>query len=97
MLIVLVLFSGCDRLAPLACGTIVYNIVDSPVGVVPVTRVDPELDAVTEEWFSGPDRGSRLLERLVYGKNGMYDPQEMRGLPVGVQIVGKPWEEERVD
>jgi Asp-tRNA(Asn)/Glu-tRNA(Gln) amidotransferase A subunit family amidase len=61
-----------------------------------VTRVDPAKDAVTDEWFSGPDRGSKIIENRLYGKEAVYDPVKMEGLPVGVQVVGKPWEEERV-
>jgi len=51
-------------------------------------------DVLTEEWRSGSDRGSKLLEDILYGKKAVYDPVKMEGLPVGVQIVTKPWEEE---
>ena len=87
---------GCDRLAPLACATLLYNIVDSPVGVVPVTRVDPARDALSDEWREAPGAGSKLLERELYGPKGAYDVHAMEGLPVGVQIVGEAWGEEKV-
>ncbi|KAI0027805.1 amidase signature domain-containing protein [Vararia minispora EC-137] len=87
---------GCDYLSPLAAATILYNIVEAPVGCIPVTRVDPDKDAVTDEWLSAPDRGSKILESRVYGLGGVYDPVKMRGLPVGVQIVARPWEEEKL-
>ncbi len=86
--------------ASLSVSTILYSIVDSPVGTIPVTRVDPALDGVTAEW-SDPEvdggHGSPLIERLIYnGKRALYNPQSMAGLPVGVQIIGKKWEEEKV-
>ncbi|CUA74559.1 hypothetical protein RSOLAG22IIIB_11291 [Rhizoctonia solani] len=50
---------------------------------------------------------SQMLERAVYGSGKrllqplddpvpVYDSKLMEGLPVGVQIVGKPWEDEKV-
>ncbi|KAH8093799.1 amidase signature enzyme [Cristinia sonorae] len=86
--------------AALSCATIVYNVVESPVGSVPVTRVDPDLDVVTEEWSDpsvGSGHGSHLMEGLLYkGKTPFYDAKKMAGLPVGVQVVGKKWEDEKV-
>ncbi len=87
---------GCDRLAPLACSTLLYNVVDSPVGVVPVTRVDPARDELSDVWRAAPGGGSKLLERELYGPMGAYDVRAMEGLPVGVQIVGEAWGEEKV-
>ncbi len=55
-------------LSPLAVGTILYNIVDSTVGVIPVTRVDPKLDQLTEKWKRHPEKQWRLRrgpERLL--------------------------------
>ncbi|THH27472.1 hypothetical protein EUX98_g6717 [Antrodiella citrinella] len=87
-------------LAFLSCATILYNVVESPVGTVPVTRVDPDFDAVTTEWTDpslGSGHGSHLLEGLLYnGKSPFYDAKKMAGLPVGVQVVGKKWEDEKV-
>lgn len=72
-------------------------MVDSPVGVVPVTRVDPSKDEITEEWIKGPGHGSKLFEREVFeGKSPVYNPTKMENIPVGVQIVGKRWEDEKV-
>jgi len=87
---------GCDRLSPLACSTLLYNVVDSPVGVVPVTRVDATRDGLSDAWRSAPGNGSKLLEAEIYGPKGAYNPQAMEGLPVGVQIIGQPWGEEKV-
>jgi Asp-tRNA(Asn)/Glu-tRNA(Gln) amidotransferase A subunit family amidase len=87
---------GCDRLMPLGCSTLIWNVVDSPVGVIPVTRVDPARDGLSDEWRASPGNGSKILEGEIYGPNGAYDPSAMEGLPVGVQVVGRPWEEEKV-
>src|SRR6266404_1564082 len=50
---------GCDNLAPLASATLMYNVVDSPVGVIPVTRVDAERDGLSDEWRAAPGNGSK--------------------------------------
>ena len=84
-------------MSSLASATILYNIVDSPVGVVPVTRVDPLKDEITTSWIQGSGHGSRVLEHDAYeGKTPVYDSKKMDQIPVGVQIVGKRWEEEKV-
>lgn len=89
--------SGCATLSPLAAATILYNMVDSPVGIVPVTRVDPSKDQLTTAWFEGPGHGSKLFERELFeGKKAVYDPKKMKNIPIGVQIVGRKWEEEKV-
>ncbi|GAA5870709.1 hypothetical protein JCM1840_006781 [Sporobolomyces johnsonii] len=94
-------------LSPAAIGTILYNVVDSSVGLVPVSFVSPTLDALTPSWLStrrarapAAVGGSKLAEQRVYGPRGagggVYDAQAMEGLPVGVQVVGAHWDEERV-
>ena len=87
---------GCDNLSPLACSTLLYNVVESPVGVIPVTRVDAARDGLSDEWRVAPGNGSKLLERALYGPGGAYDVQAMEGLPVGVQIIGEAWGEEKL-
>ena len=77
----------------------VYNVIDSPVGIIPVTRVDPKLDSLTDEWKHNAEYGcgSRIFEQGVYhAKNASYNPIQMAGLPVAVQVVGKSCEEEKV-
>jgi hypothetical protein len=84
-------------LSPLAVATILYNIVDHPAGVVPVTRVDPSKDTLTDEWVNGPGLGSPIYEKHLYrGDTPTYDPVRMKGIPVGVQVVGRKWEDEKV-
>ncbi|KAG8212908.1 amidase signature domain-containing protein [Butyriboletus roseoflavus] len=91
------LSSGCATLSPLAACTILYNVIDSPVGVVPVTRVDPKQDTLPADFVPGATGTSTILEKQMYlGPTPVYDPVAMAGIPVGVQIVGKKWEDEKV-
>ena len=87
--------------ATVCAPTLLYNIVESPVGTIPVTKVDPERDDIPQDWLDGKDRtksSSPVLEYLLYNKKwpAIYDAHRMAGLPVGVQVVGKKWEEEKV-
>ncbi|PCH34896.1 amidase [Wolfiporia cocos MD-104 SS10] len=89
----------CTNLIALPSPTVLWNIVHCPAGVLPVTRVEAEHDAITPEWSDftvGEGHGSILLEQYLYSKNGYYDPVKMDGLPVGVQVVGRRWEDEKV-
>ena len=64
-----------------------------------MTRVDPRLDALPKDWLtttSGSTPFSKESEKLLYGKEWGYDADAMEGLPVGVQLVGKKWEDEKV-
>lgn len=73
-----------------------YNVIDSTVGVLPVTRVDLSRDVVPDNFLAGSP-GSRILERRVYSSTDpAYDAAKMHGLPVGVQVVGQAWQEEKV-
>jgi amidase len=80
----------------IAIATFFWNVCDSTVGQLPVTHVDSTLDTPTPSWneqaFLSPS-----VHKALYGpETGVYDPQKMAGLPVGVQIVGAQWEEEKV-
>ena len=89
--------SAAKTFSATAISTILYNIVDSPVGIVPVTRVDPSKDAVTDEWRESGGHGSKVWESGLYnGRGAVYNPEAMKGLPVSVQVVGKSWEDEKV-
>nr|VWO94634.1 Calmodulin (CaM) [Ganoderma boninense] len=99
--------NACKYISPLAAATLPYNIMDLPTGVVPVTRVLPT-DLATVEWTNpsvGGGHGSWVLERLLYGTLsrrkghgtcGFYNAGKMAGIPVGVQVVGRKWEDEKV-
>ena len=62
---------------------------DYTAGVLPVTHVDKEQDALGPGEF----KPRNAVERDMYK---MYDAEKMHGLPVGVQVVGKRLEEEKV-
>jgi hypothetical protein len=71
-------------------------VVDSTVGVIPITRVDPLQDNLSSEAQTQriENAGSKLLAKEYY--NTVYDVKAMEGLPVGIQIVGPAWHEEKV-
>jgi amidase len=95
--VVLIGHRGCAYLSAIAVATILYNIVDSPVGIIPVTRVDPNTDQLPADFKPGVSGRSKLFEERMYmGKNPVYDPTAMRDMPVGIQVVGKKWEDEKV-
>ena len=54
-----------------------------------MTRVDPKLDALPSTWW----KPRNTLEKRAYTQ---YNALEMAGLPVGVQVVGRRLEEEKV-
>lgn len=69
--------------------TAVWNALDASVGSLPTAvRVDPALDTWNENAEELSELGS-ILQRY-------YDPIKSIGVPVGVQIVSKPFHEEEV-
>ncbi|KAL4073524.1 amidase signature enzyme [Scleroderma citrinum] len=72
-----------------ACNyTFLFNLLDYSAGVMPITRVTKDSDMLPSS-FQPRNR----IERNNYR---MYDASAMEGLPVGVQVVGKRLDEERV-
>ncbi|KAJ7599208.1 amidase signature enzyme [Mycena floridula] len=67
--------------------TFLFNLLDYSAGVLPITKVDAELDGMSK---LAPRNG---IERDTYSK---YDSVAMHGLPVGVQVIGRRLEEEKV-
>ena len=63
-----------------------FNFIDYPAGVIPVTKVDPTKDALPNDF-----KPKNHVEKGAY-KN--YQVERMGGLPVGVQIIGRRLEEE---
>ena len=83
-------------LSPLSGATFYWNVIDSSAGVVPVTKVDRKRDALPGDWLSArASTASKLVESRVY-KDGVYDAEAMHGLPVGVQVVAPPHEDEKL-
>ncbi|KXN66140.1 amidase signature enzyme [Conidiobolus coronatus NRRL 28638] len=76
-----------------------YNMTGNTVGVIPVTRVDKETDKIDnlELWLkeniSPYYKDGLLRQRKIYSQ---YNVEEMEGLPVSIQIVGRRYEEEKV-
>ncbi|KAH9940704.1 amidase signature enzyme [Amylocystis lapponica] len=71
-----------------SCGyTFLWNLLDYTAGVLPVTHVDRARDALA---------AFKPRNAIEAGAYRMYDADQMHGLPVGVQVVGKRLEEEKV-
>lgn len=70
------------------------NKLDYTAGVLPVTHVDKTLDKDATK----PHGNFNLMELngVAQGAYKHYDPVRMHGLPVGVQVVGRRLEEEKV-
>ncbi|RPD62973.1 general amidase [Lentinus tigrinus ALCF2SS1-6] len=68
--------------------TLIWNTVDYPALIMPVTKVDPKIDVkpVRESFWSAED------EHV----HGMYDPEIYKDMPVGIQLVGPTLQEEVV-
>ncbi len=57
---------------------------------MPVTKVDRDLDQLPSDF------DIRKLNGVAQGAYKLYDADAMHGLPVGVQVVGRRLEEEKV-
>ncbi|KAG6856929.1 hypothetical protein H0H87_012180 [Tephrocybe sp. NHM501043] len=71
-----------------AAFTTIFSLLDYTAGVIPVTFVNKELDCLPADFKVDSPLGT-----LAYS---VYDVNDMHGLPLGVQIVGRRLEEERV-
>ncbi|KAF8547725.1 amidase signature enzyme [Imleria badia] len=72
----------------------ICNVVDYVAGVLPVTFVNGESDALPKD-FQTSDVYKRM-SAVSKGAYSVYDAEAMHGLPVGVQVIGRRFEEERV-
>lgn len=63
---------------------------DYTAGCIPITHVDKEVD--------GLPAGFKIskLNGVAQGAYKLYDAKAMHGLPVGIQVVGRRLEEEKV-
>ncbi|KAL8392630.1 hypothetical protein RB595_002720 [Gaeumannomyces hyphopodioides] len=74
-----------------SCGyTFLFNYLDYTAGVLPVTRVDKVKDKLPATF------NFKKLNGVAQGAYKHYDAEAMHGLPVGVQIIGRRLEEEKV-
>ncbi|KAJ3851791.1 amidase signature domain-containing protein [Lentinula lateritia] len=87
---------GAEDVGLLAIGTILYNVVDSPVGVLPVSHVDPSKDHLEDAWNTSRYGAVTVDHGLYKSKKPLYDPQGMAGMPIGIQVVGRKYEDEKV-
>ncbi|KAI0064993.1 amidase signature enzyme [Artomyces pyxidatus] len=80
---------GDSKLQWKSCGyTFLFNVLDYSAGVLPITRVDRTIDVLPSTYKS--------RNGIEAGAYQGYNADEMHGLPVGVQIVGRRFEEEKV-
>lgn len=63
---------------------------DYSAGVIPVTHVDKHKDKLPSDFRM------KKLNGIAQGAYKLYDAEEMHGLPVGVQVIGRRLEEEKV-
>jgi hypothetical protein len=63
---------------------------DYSAGVLPITHVNKALDKLPASF------NVKKLNRVARGAYKHYDAVRMHGLPVGVQVVGRRLEEEKV-
>ncbi|KAI5924051.1 amidase [Camillea tinctor] len=74
-----------------SCGyTFLFNLLDYTCGCLPVTHVDKELDKLPSGF------SIKKLNGVAQGAYKLYDAEAMHGLPVGIQVVGRRLEEEKV-
>ena len=63
---------------------------DYSAGIMPVTKVDPVQDILPADFKISK------LNGVARGAYKHYDAVKMAGLPVGIQVVGRRLEEEKV-
>ncbi|KAL6701318.1 amidase protein [Trichoderma pleuroticola] len=74
-----------------SCGyTFLFNPIDYSAGVIPVTHVDKETDRLPSIL------DIKRLRGIARGAYELYNADDKRGLPVGVQVVVRRLEEEKV-
>ncbi|KAF9240451.1 amidase signature domain-containing protein [Melanogaster broomeanus] len=77
-----------------AAPTMIFNILDYAAGVLPVSFVNKESDALPKDFMKSDEY--KQMGAIGKGAYSVYDAEAMHGLPVGVQVVGRRLEEERV-
>jgi len=61
---------------------------------MPVTFVDKNVDGLPGGFTSGPEYAH--MNDISRALHDLYDADAMNGLPVGVQVIGRKLEEEKV-
>ncbi|EPY50597.1 acetamidase [Schizosaccharomyces cryophilus OY26] len=68
--------------------TSVWNLLDLPSAVFPVTKVDPGLDVKDESYEPMNDEDAFHYQT--------YNPEDYKDAPVSLQLVGKRWDDENL-
>ena len=80
-----------------AAHTFMWNLLNQPIGVMPVSKFDLSKDIIKGVWpraFKFSDLFKKdLLDRAA---QHWYNPKEIPELPLGIQIIGKSNEDEKV-
>ena len=82
--------NGTKMTGALATSTLLYNVLEWPVGCVPVTTVRAGENMSEERWKGREKEGySWMFLDYCYGKGKMYEDiaKGGEGLPVGVQVL----------
>ncbi|KAF8157133.1 amidase signature domain-containing protein [Crassisporium funariophilum] len=74
--------------------TFLFSLLDYTAGVLPVTFVDKLVDKLPED-FTQSDQFQSFTS-IAKNTYSVYDVEKMHGLPLGVQVVGRRLEEEKV-
>lgn len=77
-----------------ASGCFIYNFLDYAAGCMPVTFVDKTIDSLPSDFNSSQEY--LHLNDISRDLHSLYDADAMHGLPIGVQVVGRRLEEEKV-
>jgi Asp-tRNA(Asn)/Glu-tRNA(Gln) amidotransferase A subunit family amidase len=74
--------------------TLLFNLLDYTAGVLPVTFVDKTIDDLPPDFIQSEIYKSfNSVAKTAYS---VYNVEKMHGLPLGVQVVGRRLEEEKV-
>ncbi|CAD6579277.1 MAG: hypothetical protein TREMPRED_002440 [Tremellales sp. Tagirdzhanova-0007] len=71
--------------------TSIWSITDQPTCVFPVTTVDERADVKSESDLAREGRND--AEKAIWAQ---YNPQDLVGAPIGLQMIGRKLEEEKV-
>ncbi|KAF8221494.1 amidase signature enzyme [Tricholoma matsutake] len=74
--------------------TCIFSMLDYTTGILPVNFMDKEIDHLLEGIFSSTKYKS--MNANAKGAYSVYDVESMHGLPLGIQVVGRRLEEEKV-
>ncbi|KAF8841096.1 amidase signature enzyme [Paxillus ammoniavirescens] len=84
-----------EKVTLISCGyMMIFSILDYVAGVLPVSLVNKESDSLPNDFMKSEEY--KQMGGIGKGAYSVYDAEAMDGLPVGVQVVGRRYEEERV-